>query len=183
MVTIYFAGHGSSESPEYPDNFYLFAYDTQQDRVASTGFPLWSIEVALERFIKAKRVIFLVDASNPAGVRQNFMVTQKGDIDGIKNPINTGLGNLSKSSDKICVITFSDNKRLPQRGKEWGGGHGVFTYFLLKGLKGEADYNNDKRVTPGELIPFLAERIKKETGNVQSPIVTGKFDPAISIQR
>jgi len=59
----------------------------------------------------------------------------------------------------------------------------VFTYFLLKGLKGEADYNQDARVSLGELIPFLSEQVRRETRNAQSPTVAGKFDPALSVGR
>jgi hypothetical protein len=53
----------------------------------------------------------------------------------------------------------------------------------LKGLEGEADYNQDKRVTLGELIPFISEKVRRETKSAQSPTVAGKFDPAISIGR
>jgi ankyrin repeat protein len=177
LITIYFAGHGSPESPEYPDNFFLFAHDTQQHRVASTGFPLWSIEVALERFIKAKKVILIVDAYNPENVSQDVVMIQK--IDGeikVKNPINTGLQNLSKVSDRICIITASDNKQLPHRGKRWGGGHGVFTYFLLNGLRGEADVNDDNIVTLGEVTDFVIENVARATKNTQHPDMAGIFD-------
>lgn len=45
----------------------------------------------------------------------------------------------------------------------------------------EADYNNDNKVTLGELIPYLSEQVRRETRNAQSPTVAGKFDPALSI--
>jgi hypothetical protein len=40
MVTIYFAGHGSSESPDSPNNLYLLPFDSVYDNVATTGFPM-----------------------------------------------------------------------------------------------------------------------------------------------
>lgn len=83
--------------------------------------------------------------------------------------------------DGICVISASGDKQLSKEGKQWGGGHGVFTHFLLKGLKGEADYNKDERVTLGELIPFLSEQVRRATRSTQSPTVAGKFDPALSV--
>jgi hypothetical protein len=64
-----------------------------------------------------------------------------------------------------------------------GGEHGIFIYFLLKGLKQEADYNNDHRVTLGEIIPYLSEQVRRETRNAQCPTVAGRFDPALSIGR
>jgi uncharacterized caspase-like protein len=91
------------------------------------------------------------------------------------------LQNLSQAGDGIAIISASDEKQLSQEGKEWGGGHGVFTYFLLKGLQGDASYNKDGHVTLGELIPYLSEKVRRETKNAQSPTVAGKFDPSLSI--
>lgn len=66
-----------------------------------------------------------------------------------------------------------------QEGEKWGGGHGVFTYFLLKGLAGDADANSDHRVSLGELIPYLSENVRRATRNGQSPTAAGQFDPAL----
>ncbi len=42
----------------------------------------------------------------------------------------------------------------------WGGGHGVFTYFALKGLEGRADSNRDG--TPGcEIGPKQVGQIRE----------------------
>ena len=183
VVTLYFAGHGSPESPDSPNNLFLLAYDTEYDNIASTGFPMWDIETALKRFIKAKKVVVIADACHSGGVGQACAIARRASR-GIKvNPISSGLQNLSKVGDGICVISASDNKQFSQESKEWGGGHGVFTYFLLKGLKGEADYNKDNSVTLGELIPYLSEQVRRATRNAQSPTVAGKFDPALNIAR
>lgn len=183
VVTIYFAGHGSSDSPDTPDNLFLLPYDVQYDNIATTGFPMWDIETALKRFIKAKKVIVIADACHAGGVGQSFDVARRANR-GLKvNPISSGLQNLSKVGDGICIISASDDKQFSQENKKWGGGHGVFTYFLLKGLKKEADYNKDNRVTLGELIPYLSEQVRRATRNAQSPTVAGKFDPILSIGR
>ena len=34
----------------------------------------------------------------------------------------------------VCVISASDENQFSQEGQQWGG-HGVFTHFLLQGLK------------------------------------------------
>jgi Caspase domain len=181
MVTIYFAGHGSSESPDSNTNLFLLPYDVNYNDVASTGFPMWDIETALRRFVKAKKVVVIADACHSGGIGQAFDVARRTNRAIKVNPISSGLQNLSKIGDGVCVISASDEKQLSQESQNWGGGHGVFTYFLLKGLEGEADYNNDNRVTLGELIPFLSEKVRRETSNSQSPVVAGKFDPALSI--
>jgi uncharacterized caspase-like protein len=78
-------------------------------------------------------------------------------------------------------MSASDDNQFSQEGAQWGGGHGVFTYCLMEGLKGKADYNGDKAVTLGELIPYVSEQVRRATANAQSPTVAGKFDPALGI--
>jgi len=46
FVTIFFAGHGSPESPDDMENMYLLPYDVDYSRIASTAFPMWDIETA-----------------------------------------------------------------------------------------------------------------------------------------
>jgi hypothetical protein len=36
--------------------------------------------------------------------------------------------------------------------------HGLFTYFFLKGLKGDADLNSDRRVTVREMKQYLIDQ-------------------------
>ena len=181
MVTIYFAGHGSPESPDAQDNLFLLPYDTQYNSIATTGFPMWDIETALKRFIKAKKVVVIADACHSGGVGQSFDIARRANR-GIKiNPIGSGIQNLSQVGDGVCVISASSDNQFSQEGNRWGGGHGVFTYFLLKGLKGDADYNKNSSVSLGELTSYLSEKVRRETKNAQSPTVAGRYDPAITI--
>ena len=53
----------------------------------------------------------------------------------------------------------------------------------MEALKGKADYNQDRRVSLGELIPYLSEQVRRSTRSAQSPTVSGKFDPALAIAR
>ncbi len=91
--------------------------------------------------------------------------------------------NVANIGHGIAVLTASDNRQFSQEGKQWGGGHGVFTWFLLKGLEGEADYSKDGTVTLGELIPFVSEHVRRNTNNMQCPTIAGKFDPTMPIAK
>lgn len=183
VVVIYFAGHGSPDSPDTSQNLYLLPYDTRYDAIASTGFPMWDIETALKRFIKARRVIVLADACHSGGVGATFDVARRALGDVQPNRISSGLQNLATIGEGIAVISASDDRQLSAESAKFGGGHGVFTHYLLEGLKGQADYNKDERVTLGELIPYLSEHVRRETLNAQSPTVAGRFDPALSLGR
>lgn len=181
MVLIYFSGHGSPESPDSLENLFLLPYDSDYDAIGVTGFPMWDIETALKRFISAKKVVVIADACHAGGIGAEFLRTRRGMI--VKPRINSALHNLAKVGDGVAVITASDDKQLSLEGQQWGGGHGVFTWFLLKGLEGEADYSGDGNVTLGELIPYVSEQVRRETRNSQCPTVAGRFDPALTIGR
>lgn len=181
IVTIYFAGHGSPDSPDTPDNLYLLPHDAQYDRITTTAFPMWDIETALKRFIKAKRVVVIADACHSGGVGQQFDIARRNVSDPKQNSISRGMQNLSTISSGIAVISASDDSQFSAEGEQFGGGHGVFTWYLLNGLQGQADYNNDKQVTLGELIPYLSENVRRETRSAQSPTISGKFDPSMKI--
>ena len=49
--------------------------------------------------------------------------------------------------------------------------HGLFSYFMMKGLEGEADSNNDKQITNGELYEFIASNVSRFAN--QTPQLNG----------
>jgi len=53
---------------------------------------------------------------------------------------------------------------------------GIFSHFLIRGIKGEADENENGIVTIGELFSFLYESVSHYTGGQQTPILSGEFD-------
>ena len=171
LVIIYFAGHGAPH-PNNPENLYFLTYDTHPEKIASTAFPMWDIETALERYIKAQRVVIIADACHSAGVAQRG----KRDFSGSQNQVNKYLQELAKSGKGRAIFTASEASEQSLESKDWGGGHGVFTYFLLEGLKGKADFNNDGIVTLGEVMDYTDENVRRETGSSQHPDTAGMFD-------
>jgi hypothetical protein len=179
VVVIYFAGHGSPESPDAPQNLYLLPYNAKYDNIAVTGFPMWDIETALKRFIKAKRVVIIADACHAAGVGEAFDVALRANR-GLKiNQINAGLQNLTDIGEGVCVISASRDNEFSQEGREWGGGHGVFSHFLIEGLRGAADFDKSNSVSIGEITVYVSQQVRRATRNAQNPIVAGRFDPSL----
>jgi len=167
-VVIYFSGHGTPDK-DNSKNLYLMAYDSQPDRLASTAFPMWDIDTAFKRHIKSKKIVMFADACHSAGINGDIKIR---DINR-KNMINQYLLEVAKASNGRMILTASEAGELSQESKKWGGGHGVFTYFLLNGLKGEADVNENNIVTLGELTDFVSESVRRATGNTQHPNAAG----------
>ena len=54
--------------------------------------------------------------------------------------------------------------------------HGIFSYYLMKGLEGKADQNSDKKITNGELLDYMNEQVAMkaaELGRQQNPSLAG----------
>ncbi len=58
---------------------------------------------------------------------------------------------------------------------------GIFSYYLILGLKGEADTNGDRIVTLDELYTYVYAQVRKYSGNLQSPILAGDIDRSMPL--
>jgi uncharacterized caspase-like protein len=183
QVTIYFAGHGSPDSPDTASNLFLLPQDTDYGNIASTAFPMWDVETAIKRYIRARRVVVIADACHSAGVGQGFDVARRAGRGLSVNQIGNGFEQLATVNEGICVISASGGAQSSQEGTQWGGGHGVFTHFLLMGLKGQADYAKDGKVSLGELSQYVSEQVRRSTRSAQTPIISGRFDPSWVLSR
>lgn len=53
-------------------------------------------------------------------------------------------------------------------------GHGIFSYYLMKGMEGAADVDNDGQLTAGEMHAWLRENVGR-----QAAIINKKQDPQL----
>ncbi|HND89689.1 MAG TPA: peptidase C14 caspase catalytic subunit p20, partial [Saprospiraceae bacterium] len=58
---------------------------------------------------------------------------------------------------------------------------GVFTYYVLQGLKGKADTNNDRLITIKELHAYVYGKVREYTAGAQTPVLTGTYDDAMPV--
>jgi uncharacterized caspase-like protein len=164
LVVIYFAGHGAPE-PARPQNMYLLTYDSDPSSLGTSAFPMWDIQTVLARYISAKRVVVFTDACHSGGISVNFAT--RGLADSEPNLVNQYLADLSKTKEGIVVFTASAAGEVSQEFPDMG--HGAFTYYLLEGLEGKADLNNDYTVTINELMQYVEEQVKRKTHGAQNP--------------
>jgi len=175
LVIVYFAGHGAPE-PGRPDNLYLLTYDADPDDLASTAFPMWDMETALKRYIEADRVVVVADACHSGGVGSGQGLRSAGG----NNLINAYMARLHQTKPGRAIITASEANELSREGQEWGE-HGVFTFYLLEGLKGPADTDKDGTVTIVEAFSYVQSRVRRATNSGQHPSIQGRFDPNLPL--
>ena len=161
LVIFYFAGHGAAD-PDNPKNLYLLCHDTEPGNFFGTAFPMWDVDTVISRRIKSQKVLVLTDACHAAGVglRGNESVSR----------FNAYMSKLAESRQGVTKITASRADELSQEKFFPGaGGHGVFTFHLLEGLKGAADRNRDGFVTMAEAYDHVYDRVRSDTQHSQRP--------------
>ncbi len=62
-------------------------------------------------------------------------------------------------------------------------GHGVFTYYLLQGLKGKADFNADGLITVDEAYSYVSTHVPSATGQNQHPMKKGEVEGQLILGR
>ncbi len=167
LVFIYIAAHGSPD-PFDPRNLYLILNDTKVADLPRTALPMSEITVLLDHTLKAQRVVVLIDACHSAGITGKSLVTGRQLVQAENNVFNLYASRLYREEGR-AVLTSSDVNEISQEGSNWGGGHGVFTWSLLEGLRGSADFNRDKVITAGEVFDYVSDRVRRETEFRQNP--------------
>jgi uncharacterized caspase-like protein len=137
---------------------------------------MWQLQDVFLRILKARRVVTFTDSCHSEGVG--------GRVYGVpirqNNLVNQYLARYAAEANR-AVITASDISELSYEGDQWGGGHGVFTYFLLQGLTGEADANHDGTVTAGELFLYVRQQVREATGGQQNPVALPGLAAGLSL--
>lgn len=164
QVFIYFAGHGAPDPARLSD-LYLLTYDTRADQLSATGFPMRDVDRAVGE-LYARHVVLITDACHSGGITTQFASR------GGENNINDiFLQQLSSTTGGLAVFTASGASQLSLEDARWGGGHGVFTHYLLEALRGAADDDRDQIVTLSEMMHYTVERVRRETQNSQIPSI------------
>ncbi len=168
-VYFYFSGHGDLENITMYNNGFLICYDSppfNYVRLALSIDYLNDIANTLS-FEKQANVILITDACH------------SGKLTGKKFKGNFLAGEqLRKIRDKEIRITSSSAEELSNEKEDWGGGRGVFSYYLVNGLQGLADKKNTGLVTVADIKHFLDSSFKndavlKRENIKQTPAVLG----------
>ncbi|MGA2195761.1 MAG: tetratricopeptide repeat protein [Bryobacteraceae bacterium] len=158
-VLIYFAGHGFL----YRGKGYLAPSDFKLEQADTTGYPMDELGAVIGSKIHAKWKILLTDACHSGAISPED--TQS---------LNRTLSTLNES---LFSLTASRDREKSFESPDLQGGHGVFTYYVVKGLEGEADYSHDGKITADELAEYVHTQVREATKGQQNPTSDrGSFD-------
>jgi hypothetical protein len=183
-VLIYFAGHGAPEvDPRGLERDglakYLVPADADPDDLYATALPMDELANVFAR-IEAERVVVFLDAcySGAAGGR-SFAArrTRAGSVDDLF------LERLTRARGR-AIITAARPAEVSLELAELG--HGLFTYYLVQGLRGAADGNRDGMVTLQELYEYLDAEVSRRAraaGGNQHPVMKGELEGSLPLVR
>lgn len=162
-VFVFFSGHGAPDTGT--GEAYLLPWDGDPAFLKDTAYPTRRLFDRLAA-LPAREVVVALDACfSGAGGRS---VLAKG-----ARPLVTSVETGPVPSGALAVFSASGPDQVTGTLDE--AGHGLFTYFFLKGLGGEAR-GPDGRVTPAGLRDYLVPRVQDEArrqNRDQTPLLRG----------
>lgn len=173
MVIIYFAGHGATEKDNFsPDGDglekYLLPYNADLNDLYSTALPMGELSRIFNR-ISSERLIYIADScySGASGGRTIGLTGMRANIsDAFMDRVASGKGRV--------IITASGANEVSAENDDLK--HGVFTYYLIEGLKGKADTDKDGIITVDEAYNYVTVNVPLATGQAQHPVKKGSVE-------
>ena len=160
-VLIYFAGHGFVSAGQA----YIAPYDIDLNNIPGTAYRMDTLGHDVGSNINGKWKVLITDSCHSGAI------TPEAD----RSTVNKTLLDLDKS---LFSITASRDREQSFESANWGGGHGIFTYYVVKGLEGEADTDGDGVVSADELAEYVHTNVRQATNAAQNPTSErGSFDP------
>lgn len=159
VVICYFAGHGL--------NGYFLPVD-------SDGYRHKISYYNLQNFLsesKSKKRIFMADAC--------FSGSLMASRDGNDVNIDQFYKALMGTQESTAFLLSSKEEEFSKESS--GLRQGVFSYYLIQGLQGFADSDQNNMVTIEELYNYIRSNVRTYTKNEQNPILLGQYSPNLPL--
>ena len=167
-VVVFYAGHGTFKIENNRTSHYLVSYEANPN-YPEDGYPLDVFYDSLAR-LEARSVTVFIDACFSGTDREARVI--------VKGTRSLILPEMQMPRIPVPVLASSASNQIsfsyePKR-------HGLFTYYLLKGMRGEADgadgSRKDRDITLRELEVYTREHVSKtadrELRRSQQPTLT-----------
>jgi len=173
-VYVYFAGHGLAS--EDGNDAYLIPWDGDPELLKRTALRRSEFIDTLKSLNSASVTLFMDTC---------YSGRSKGG-DGVLVADARGL-RIVKKNNQLSLPTnftlFSAAASDETARSHPSLNHGLFSYWMMRGLSGEADSNSDNKLTNGELHSFISKKVQQtatSSGYKQHPQLVGDKDKVIA---
>ena len=151
LAFIFFAGHGATETlPNGEKRGYLIPTEGSAQDPYVTGISMETIRDLSNR-LEARHVYYAVDACYSGGLATTAAAGE------------ATRGDSRNSSVQVLTAGLEGQQAIEEDGR------GVFTSYLIQGLRGEANLNGDDVISASEIGWFVANQVEQATGGRQTP--------------
>jgi len=162
-VIVYFAGHGFVKD----GHGYVAPWDVDPSRPETSAYPMNLLGTVLAEKVKARWKVLLTDACHSGKITPE---TTNEAVDAQFRELPSG----------FLTLTATREREKSYEDPNLSTGFGIFSYFLVQGLQGNADNNPcDGVVTADELIEYVRSEVRSYTrarGVSQTPTDHSDFD-------
>jgi hypothetical protein len=172
QVYVYFAGHGLASADGRTT--YLIPQDGDPALLEDTALDRERLISEIAR-VKPQSLTLFLDTCYSGGARGGA---------GTLVADTRGIAIKSKAVSQfpgLMQFSAASNEQLAHSHPNQQ--HGLYSYYLMRGLGGEADANKDNKLTAGELQDYVQEKVKRMSmiqGRSQEPELLGDRERVIA---
>jgi len=174
-VFVYYVGHGAPDIKAEKPEAYFVPVDADPQYISESGYKVQALYDNLSK-LPAKSITVVLDSCFSGNTSAGLL------FKGISALVRVDKTPSLTTGNSIVLTSTSDNQVSSWYPEKQ---HSLFTYFLIKGLLGEADMNGDKKITAAELEEYAGENVarlsKRLTGNLQQPFLTGDGSRVLTV--
>ena len=163
-VYVYYSGHGITTNDG--QSLYLLPQRTDRDLIEETAIAQNKINAAIQAAKPKSVTIFLDSCYSGAGRTGQTLLASARPI-AIKSTAQA-------FPAEFTVISASTAEQISSSSNELK--HGIFSYYLMRGMEGDADTNKDGKITAGEMHSYLMDNVARQASlanRVQQPQLAG----------
>lgn len=168
-VFVYYSGHGAPDVDSRRG--YLVPVDADPAYVRLNGYALDTFYKNLGKLL-SPAVTVVLDACFSGASEEGMLLKAA-------SPVFVEIRHPALAAGQVVVFASSTGDQVSSWYPEKR--HGLFTYFFLKGLRGEADRNGDRKVTIAELNSYLAEQVPYLARRLHNRKQTPLLVPSIEV--
>ncbi|MCZ2444436.1 MAG: caspase family protein [Flavobacteriales bacterium] len=116
---------------------------------------------------KARHKLLITDACHSGSMTTQLRGSYDTALDSYYSAIQSANGGTA-----VMMSSASEEVSMEFNGLR----QGVFSHFIIRGLKGAADKNGDRLVTISELYAYVQEGVRNYTARSQNPMIKGDYD-------
>lgn len=164
-VYVFYSGHGLPS--EDGSSLYFLPHEVDRDFLDRTAVTQQDIVNAIDR-LKPKSVTMFIDSCYSGQSRTGEALLASA------RPLAVATKGTARFPSNFTVISASAPDQISSSSAELR--HGIFSYYLMRGMEGEADQDKDGRITVAEMQSYLSVRVGRRAmtmNRTQNPQVTG----------